>query len=193
MSAPCSIAHGDESRCQPDISGLWVRESSNAVLAKKLRAAANAMEAANAHLADLLTYLAPEPFPDPMLVRSFVAELEAASDGTTARFELFEEAQQNVVELARTSAEWTTPDDLSYLITELVGKIEPGAIVVDPACGTGGLLLMAGVADAAPETGARFLGADMSSAAARTCRGTILPLRGGCRGRNAGQPASGSD
>lgn len=147
-----------------------VRDSSNSALAKRLRAAAKAVEAANPQLVDLLAYLAPEPFPDPILVRSFVAELEAAAADTTPRFALFEEAQQNVVEVARTAAEWTTPDDLSYLVTELVGKIEPGATVVDPACGTGGLLLMAGVADAAPDHGARFVGADINQAASRYTR-----------------------
>lgn len=147
-----------------------VRESSNANLARRLRAAAKAIESVNSSLADLLAYLAPEPFPEPVLVRSFVAELEAAADDTTPRYALFEEAQQNVVEVARTSAAWTTPDDLSYLVTELVGKIESGATVVDPACGTGGLLLMAGVADSAPEKGARFVGVDNNQAAARNAR-----------------------
>lgn len=147
-----------------------VRESSNSNLARRLRAAAKAIESANPPLVDLLAYLAPEPFPEPVLVRSFVAELEAAADDTTPRFALFEEAQQNVVEVARTSAEWTTPDDLSYLVTELVGKLAPGATVVDPACGTGGLLLMAGVADSAPEKGARFVGTDNNPAAARNAR-----------------------
>lgn len=147
-----------------------VRGSSNASLARRLRAAAKAIESANPPLVDLLGYLAPEPFPEPVLVRSFVAELEAAADDTTPRFALFEEAQQNVVEVARASAEWTTPDDLSHLVTELVGRIESGATVVDPACGTGGLLLMAGVADSAPEKGARFVGTDNNEAAARNAR-----------------------
>lgn len=154
----------------PDHRWQTVRESSNASLARRLRAAAKAIESANPPLVDLLAYLAPDPFPEPALVRSFVAELEAAADNGTPRFDLFEEAQQNVVEVARTSAEWTTPDDLSYLVTELVGKIESGSTVVDPACGTGGLLLMAGVADSAPEKGARFVGTDNNQAAARNAR-----------------------
>jgi type I restriction-modification system DNA methylase subunit len=147
-----------------------VCKSSNANLAKRLRAAAKAIERANPALVGLLAYLAPEPFPEPVLVRSFVAELEAAADDTTPRFALFDEAQQNVVEVARASAEWTTPDDLSFLLTELVGKIASGATVVDPACGTGGLLLMAAVADSAPEKGARFVGTDINEAAARNAR-----------------------
>ncbi|MDQ3483967.1 MAG: N-6 DNA methylase [Actinomycetota bacterium] len=147
-----------------------VRESPDTSLVKRLRAAAKVIESSNPQLVDLLAYLAPDPFPDPRLVRSFVAELEAASDDTTPRFALFEEAQQNVVEVARTSAEWSTPDDLSYLVTELVGKIDSGATVVDPACGTGGLLLMAGVADSAPEDGARFVGTDINQAAAKYAR-----------------------
>ncbi len=147
-----------------------VRESSNTVLAKRLRSAAKAIEAANPRLVDLLDHLAPEPFPDPLLVRSFAAELEAAADDITPRFALFEEAQQNVVEVARTSGEWTTPDELSHLVAELVGKVEPGATVVDPACGTGGLLLMAAVRDHAPDSSARFLGADINQTAARYAR-----------------------
>lgn len=147
-----------------------VRESSNAALAKRLRTAAKAIEAANPRLAELLDHLAPEPFPDPLLVRSFAAELEAAADDITPRFALFEEAQQNVVEVARASGEWTTPDELSHLVAELVGEVEPGATIVDPACGTGGLLLMAAVRDQAPDSSARFVGADINQAAARYAR-----------------------
>lgn len=151
---------------------LWhaVRESPNTSLPRRLRAAAKAIESANPQLSGLLAYLAPEPFPEPALVRSFVAELEAAADDTTPRFALFEEAQQNVVEVARTSAEWTTPDDISYLVTELIGTIDPEATIVDPACGTGGLLLMAGVGQSAPERGGRFVGADINEGAARNAK-----------------------
>lgn len=157
---------------QVPVNHRWdaLRESPNTTLARRLRVAAKAIEGANPPLDDLLAHLAPEPFPEPSLVRSFVTELEAAADDTTPRFALFEEAQRNVVEVARTSAEWTTPDQLSYLVTELVGKIPHGATVVDPACGTGGLLLMAGVGDSAAEAGVRLIGVDNNPAAARSAR-----------------------
>lgn len=146
-----------------------VRQSADTVLPRRLRAAARAIETANPPLEGLLSALAPEPFPTVDLVRWFVDELEAAAaEPTMQRFELFEDAQQNTVEVARTSGESTTPDNISHLITELIDEF--GSTTVDPACGTGGLLLMAAVKHPGTRGDTRFVGVDINATAARHTR-----------------------
>lgn len=159
-------------RIEVDTKNLWsaIRHAADKDLPARLAKAATQIEADNPRLVDLFTYLAPEPFPSAQLARAFVTGLEAATDDVTPRFALFEEAKDNAIELSRSAAEISTPGAVAVLVHELLGKIPDGSTVVDPACGTGGLLLMAAVGDNAPDGPARFLGVDNNATATRHAR-----------------------
>lgn len=140
-------------------------------LATELRRAAREIEARNPALVDLLRDLAPDPFPEAHLVRAFVGELVAATDDITPRFALFEEAQQRGVDLGGPeAAEYVTPDSLARLMSLLGATANDDAVIVDPACGAGFLLLMAAVGDRAPEGQPRFVGVDINVDAVRHAR-----------------------
>lgn len=146
-----------------------VRRSIDSALPRRLRAAAKAIEDDNPSLTGLFEALAPDPFPPAELLRRFVYELEGATDQQPRRrSELFEEAQRNMVEVSRSTGEYTSPDNLSALIASLVGS--SGSTIVDPACGTGGLLLRAALTRGSNAPHLQIVGADRNTAATRNAR-----------------------
>lgn len=146
-----------------------VRRSADSALPRRLRAAAKAIANDNPSLTGLFEALAPDPFPPAELLRRFVYELEGATDQQPRRrFELFEEAQHNMVEVSRSTGEYTSPDSLSALIARLVGS--SGSTIVDPACGTGGLLLSAALTREPGVPHPRIVGVDRDTAASRYAR-----------------------
>ena len=66
--------------------------------------------------------------------------LGAWHDDDSLRFELYEEAVSRLARGDSTWGEYSTPDELSYLIAQLAAV--RGGVVLDPAVGEGGLLLM---------------------------------------------------
>lgn len=148
--------------------------------------AASAVEALEPRLHGLLSHMAPTPFPDPRLLRSFIAELGAAADNPGARVALFDAVQKRGVEIGgRAAGETTTPDGVARLMSRLVSDVlPPDGVVVDPACGTAGLLLMPAFIDPGtlytePDGNGHLLllqehghwvGAEMNEAVARRAR-----------------------
>lgn len=151
-----------------------VRRARDEELPDRLRRAAKDVERRNHVLNGLLEGLAPEPFPDTNLLRAFVAQLEGAAASDESRIGLFEDAQRRVHALDRFSGEFDTPDDVVYLMSRLAGSIVGGATVVDPAVGSGGLLLMWAVGDTRPSGPVDLLGVDVNEAVARHARARVF-------------------
>ena len=147
----------------PD-EALWarVREKERPEeFVRSLQRAADELETLNPELTGLLTpgfsHLSPE---DGVIARSVAMALDDASDDMTMRFELLDEvaapqsparstrrghlsgsALANLVEADRFAAAHSTPEDISYLVCQLVAMA--GGTIFDPAAGEGGLLLFA--------------------------------------------------
>ena len=160
---------------QVEVKHRWetVERSADQDLPVDLREAARVIEAANPELDGLLEGLGPDPFPDSALVRSFVAELEAARKDL-GPLELFERAQRNALRVGRSEAESTTPDALVELVAQLVGPIDAQATIVDPACGTAGLLLRTASGSGPWVPGRRIVGVEVDPAAARLARSRLF-------------------
>ena len=79
---------------------------------------------------------------DDIICLGLLMALVAAVDEVETRVSVFEEVLTRLARSDRFGAEFATPDDLSYLVTQIAG---PAAHLFDPALGEGGLLLMAAV------------------------------------------------
>ena len=77
--------------------------------------------------------------------------------------------RQRIVERDRFSQEWTTPNSLEFL---LAGLTAGASSLFDPACGEGGVLLMAAVIDGGNESSSthRLIGRDINSDACQLAR-----------------------
>lgn len=162
---------------QPDIEmppeHTWdeVQRASDKELPARLRRAAGFIEAQNPVLAGLLDGLTPQPLPDIARLRAFVAQLEgaAARDGSS-RIGLLDQAERHVLALDRFSGEFDTPESMAYLMSRLAGTVTGSGVVVDPALGSGGLLLMWAVTETRPSGPVELLGVDLNEAIARHAR-----------------------
>lgn len=128
-----------------ELTWAAVREADDSALAGRLLDAALEIERKNPSLANLLSpglQLATRT--DAWLLRTFLDTVEEAAKDDK-RFALFEEAVTRVQESDRFRGEFSTPSDLTHLMVRL-GAPKYGT-VFDPACGEGGLLLMAALGD----------------------------------------------
>jgi hypothetical protein len=139
-------------RLDVDAAAAWpaVRVATDDALATNLLEAAASIEARNPVLAGLITPgLELARRTDAWLLRAFLdAVEEQAQEGASvydARLDLLEEAVSRAQETDRFRGEYSTPDDLTYLMVRL-GAAKTGT-VFDPAAGEGGLLLMAALAE----------------------------------------------
>ena len=136
---------------------MWaaVREASDDELGTRLLEAAVEIERKNPAIKDLITpgfELGADA--SPSIIRIFLdtVEEEAKDD---ARFALFEEAVARTQETDRFRGEFSTPSDLTHLMTRLGAA--SGGTIFDPAAGEGGLLLMAALGDDRDDTQAMTL------------------------------------
>ncbi|MEQ8716668.1 MAG: N-6 DNA methylase [Acidimicrobiales bacterium] len=148
-----------------------VRGAPDEELPMRLQEVAEEIEARNPSLSGLLDRLAPDPFPDPLALRSWVAELQAAASEDT-RYGLWHEATTRLLRLDRHAAEYTTPDSLAYLMAQLAGPT--GGTVIDPACGTGSLLLLWATSESAPSEPTTMVGVDRNPSVLLQARAQFL-------------------
>jgi type I restriction-modification system DNA methylase subunit len=153
----CDRTRGEgDHRLDIDPAVAWpaVRESPDDALATTLLEVATAVERRNPELAGLMTPgLALATRTDAWLLRAFLDTIEeVAKDDLgldlseeAVRVDLFEHAVSRVQETDRFRSEYSTPNDLTYLMVRL-GAARTGT-VFDPAAGEGGLLLMAALAE----------------------------------------------
>lgn len=145
-ASPSLFTHSNAPPLKIPASAAWrhVRESAPDALSGALVKAARAIEDANPALDGLMTPgLSAASFVGGKLLYQLIDTLDRASDDATAYFELFEGVVRRASELDRFRGEFSTPDDLTELMTRLAGQL--GGAVLDPACGHGGLLLSAAV------------------------------------------------
>lgn len=165
------VASGRMPEVPATLTWTTVRDVDDEELWDALRAAGAAIESSCDAVHGLLSDLVPDPAPDPVALRRFAAELEAATDDITPRFALFEETIQRWVDLdAHAAGAYSTPGAVAHLMGHVAGRLPDGATVVDPACGSGLLLLTAAVGDAAPDVPGHFLGTDVNKEAVRRAR-----------------------
>ncbi len=131
-----------------DLRFAWaeIRETGldEAVIA--LRDAATQIEAKYPKVRGLiLDGLFPHPHPTPHSVVQALDLLDRVTrDDEVPRFDLFEQIRDRIRERDRFSEEWATPHSLEFLLARLTTTAES---IFDPACGEGGVLLMAGLID----------------------------------------------
>jgi hypothetical protein len=150
-------------------SRCWgeVRSEPDDRLLAALRAAGARVEDQNHRLHDLLTPgFDQQPDPEPGLVRELLDALAAIVRDEPRSMEFFHEAEARLFSVDRFAGEYSTPDAIAYLLVRLMDPL--GEVVVDPAVGLGGLLLMAAtVPDPAPS---RLYGYDTNRLAVRYAR-----------------------
>jgi type I restriction enzyme M protein len=90
-------------------------------------------------------------------------------DDGIARFELFEQMRERIIERDRFSEAWSTPHALEFLLARLTAG---ASTLFDPACGEGGVLLMAAVIDNQLDgpLGPRLIGWDINADACQLAR-----------------------
>lgn len=146
--------HGHRLDIDPAVTWPTVRESTDDALVTSLLESASAIERRNPVLAGLMTPgLELATRTEAWLLRAFLDTIEeVAKDDMgvdlseeAVRVDLFEEAVSRVQETDRFRSEYSTPNDLTYLMVR-VGAPRTGT-VFDPAAGEGGLLLMAALAE----------------------------------------------
>jgi type I restriction enzyme M protein len=128
---------------------------------RRLLAAAQELEELNPELSGLLVPAFEQvPTADGTIARNIALALDNATDDVTPRFALLEEAAPwygevretprgrlsrealaDRTEADRFSTERSTPDDLAYLLVQLVDA--DGGVIFDPAAGESGVLLLA--------------------------------------------------
>lgn len=147
-----------------EASWVHIREKDDpAEFIRSLQNAANQIENLNPDMAGLLTPVFSQLSPrDGGIARNIALALDDASKDATMRFELLDEvvtpyaptqrnpraqlagsALANLIEADRFAAVYHTPDDIAYLVCQVVGTA--GEDIFDPAVGEGGLLLLAGL------------------------------------------------
>ncbi len=175
LEACDSTMHPDGSpRIEVDIppTDIWneVRRTPAEDLGAVLLAAATRIETANPMLAGLLVPgLTSAASVSGKVLSPLLDSLEAASDETTSRFDLFEEVVSRAGELDRFRGEFSTPD----VVTELMVRLaeHDAETVCDPACGEGGLLLSAAIhPDRDDSKPARLVGFEINEEILRTAR-----------------------
>ncbi len=121
-----------------------VRDTVDAELHDALLRAATSVERSNEPLDGLLvSALERASMVRPALLRSVLDSLELATDDFSQRFDLLEQVISREVAADRFRGQFSTPGDLAELMVRL-GGLRSGT-VFDPACGEGGLLLLAAV------------------------------------------------
>lgn len=112
--------------------------------------------------------LAQDPWPDDALVLSVLDGLaQLLNEDELGGGELFHDAMSRLGTVDRFAGEHATPDSLAYLMTRLVSPV--GDVLLDPAVGRGGLLLMAALATEG-EPPSRVVGYDVDEDAVRHAR-----------------------
>ena len=143
-------------------------------LAAELGAVAKRIETEN-HCLDglLIAGLAHASEASAELVRSLIDSLEAATDGSTSRSDLFDEIFSRAHGIDRFRGEHSTPLDVARLMVQLAG--DSGESVCDLACGEGGLLMSAALhRDGDVSRDERFIGFEISDSALRMARSRFL-------------------
>jgi type I restriction-modification system DNA methylase subunit len=131
-------------------SDRWgaVRQTSSDDLMRSLLDACQRIERGNTELTGLVCDgLDQSPPPDADLLRSLFDTIEeaAADEDDDPRHSMFYDVASLLERTDRFRGEFTTPEDLSYLLVRL-GDC-PGGTVFDPAVGEGGLLQLAALAE----------------------------------------------
>lgn len=103
---------------------------------------------------------------DDVIRLALLIGLVAAVDEVESRVSIFEEVVSRLARSDRFGAEFATPDDLSYLVTQIAGA---AAHLFDPALGEGGLLLMAAVSNEDAES-SHLVGVERNPDVARIAR-----------------------
>lgn len=159
-----------------------------------LKKSAEQIESLNPELVGLLTPVFSQLSPgDAGIARSIAIALDNASNDTKIRFGLLDEivapsvsarhtarsglaargglagsVLANLLEADRFAAVYHTPDDISYLVCQLVGT--SGGTIFDPAVGEGGLLLLAGLWQRGEASPPRLVGIEKNEAVWRITR-----------------------
>lgn len=175
LEACDSTTHPDGSpRIKVDVrtKDVWneVRRTPAEDLGAVLLAAATRLEDANPGLAGLLVPgLSSAASVNGKLLSPLLDSLEAASDETTSRFDLFAEVVSRAGELDRFRGGFSTPDAMTELMVRLAGH--HAGTVCDPACGEGGLLLSAAIhPDRDGPEPPRLVGFEINEDSLRTAR-----------------------
>ncbi|WP_420445285.1 N-6 DNA methylase [Candidatus Poriferisodalis sp.] len=158
----------------PSDSWDQLRQLPSAELGARLRSAAARIESENPCLDDLLIPgFAYASTANAELLRSLIDSLEAATDETTSRSDLFEEVFSRAHGIDRFRGEHSTPSDVARLMVQLAG--DRGGTVCDLACGEGGLLMSAALhRDGDVSQDARLIGFEISDTALRIARARFL-------------------
>ena len=158
----------------PSDSWDQLRQLPSAELGAGLRAAAARIESENPCLDDLLIPgFAHASTANAELLGSLIDSLEAATDETTSRSDLFEEVFSRAHGIDRFRGEHSTPSDVARLMVQLAGG--RGGTVCDLACGEGGLLMSAALhRDREISQDARLIGFEISDIALRMARSRFL-------------------
>jgi SAM-dependent methyltransferase len=145
-----------------------VRNEPDDNLLAALRSAGDRLEGQNPRLQDLLVPgLNLRPDPEPGLIRALLNALAASiAEDEPGGMEFFHEAEARLHSIDRFAGEHSTPDAIAYLLVRLVQPL--GDVVVDPAVGLGGLLLMAATVPEEPPT--KLCGYDIDRDALRYAR-----------------------
>ena len=151
-----------------------LRQLPSGELGAGVRAAADRIERENPCLDGLLVPgFAHASTANAELLRSLIDSLEAATDETTSRSDLFEEVFSRAHGIDRFRGEHSTPSDVARLMVQLAG--DRGGTVCDLACGEGGLLMSATLhRDGNVSQDARLLGFEISDTALRMARARFL-------------------
>lgn len=123
-----------------------IRESGFDEVVVALRDAAIEIEATYPKVQGLIVDgLFPHVHPSNHLVVQALDLLDRVTrDDEVPRFDLFEQIRDRIHERDPFSEEWATPHSLEFLLARLTERAES---IFDPACGEGGVLLMAGLID----------------------------------------------
>lgn len=127
---------------------LWdtVQGETESELLPTLRASGMRIEQDNESLAGLISDgLSASPEPEGHLVARVLHALGAVPPAETPRYELFEELVSRVRRADRFTGEDSTPSDVTQLLVRLA-RARSG-VVLDPAMGEGGVLLMTAIGD----------------------------------------------
>jgi type I restriction enzyme M protein len=163
-------------------------EDRPAEFVRLLRRAADRIEELNQELSGLLapgfSHVRPS---DGGIARNIAVALDGATEDVNPRSSLLEEvtpkfesvretprgrlsrnALANLTEADRFSAEYSTPDEISYLLSQLVGTAD--GTIFDPAVGEGGLLLLAAMWRLDVDHPPKLVGIEINEAVRRITR-----------------------
>jgi SAM-dependent methyltransferase len=156
-----------------DQRSVWER-TPDASLVRTLRSSAALIEAREPRLTGLLTPgLQESPTPHPNVIRAaFAALANAVVDAGPA---FLHEVVERLFSFGRFDSAMFTPPSLARL---MAGAVEPiGRVVVDPACGVGGLLMQAATrANGGSDPDRQFVGYDTNRSAVRYARSWLAIL-----------------